>query len=203
MRPFEFADEPGTRVVLIKVYPVETDKITEDEALRTWNMSEFRVCALDQQKLSQALADALEELEENPPVPSMDLEESEPEPVFVCAVGEHKDAVCRIEISDDCMQAELIITAAQGGHHLETTDVKEAITEHKITHGVQFEWINRLVKEAQIAEPGSEVSGIIAEGTPPGPGIPSDFKFLVVPFEDRVLQPQVHDDGSADMRDLG
>ena len=203
MRLFEFADEPGTRVVLLKVYPAEADKITEDEALRTWNMSEFRVCALDQQKLSQALADALETLQENPPMPSMELEEAEPEPIFVCAVGEHVDADCRIELTEDHMQAELIITAAQGGRHLETTDVKEAITESKVTHGVQFDWINRLVKEAKVAEPGSEVRGIIAEGTPAGPGVPSSFEFLVVPFEDRVLQPKAREDGSLDMHDLG
>ena len=203
MRLFEFADEPGTRVVLIKVYPADAEKITEEEALRTWNLSEFRVCALDQQKLTQAIADALEVLEENPPTPSMDLEETEPEPIFTCAVGERKDASCRIEVSEDQMQAELIITAAQGGHHLETPDAKEAITENRITHGVQFEWISRLVKEAQMAEPGSEVSGIIAEGTPAGPGIPSEFDFMVVPFEDRVLQPQSRDDGSLDMHNLG
>ena len=203
MRLFEFADEPGTRVVLLKVYPADADKITEEEALRTWNMSEFRACALDQKKLSQAIADALETLEENPPMPSMELEEAEPEPVFVCAVGEHVDAHCEIELTDDHMQAELIITVAQGGRHLETTDVKDVITENKITHGVRFEWISRLVKEAQVAEPGTLVSGIIAEGTPAGEGLPSDFEFMVVPFEDRVLQPKTRDDGSLDMHDLG
>lgn len=203
MRPVEFADEPGTRVVLCKVYPVDASQITEDEALRTWNMSEFKACALDQVKLKQAIEDALETLENDPPMPSADLEEVAPEPIHVCAVGEHVDASCSIEISEDQMHAELVIIASQGGRHLETTDVKDVITEAKVRHGVQFDWINRLVKESHHAEPGAEVRGIIAEGTEPEPGIPSDFEFLVVPFEDRILQPQTRDDGSLDMHNLG
>lgn len=203
MLPFEFADEPGTRVVLIKVFPGDASRISEDEALRSWNMSEFRVCALDQEKLTQAIHDALATLENNPSMPSMELEATAPEPIFVHAVGERIDGSCRIEVSEDRMQAELIVTAAQGGRHLETIDVKEVITESGITHGLQFEWLNRMVKEAQVAEPGAEVRGIIAEGTPPAPGIPSEFEFLVVPLEDRVLQPQSRDDGSLNMRDLG
>ena len=40
-------------------------------------------------------------------------------------------------------------------------------------------------------------------GTAAGEGTPSRFKVTAVPFQDRVLVPQMRDDGTLDMRDLG
>lgn len=204
MRPFEFADEPGTRVVLCKVFPVEADKITEEEALRIWESSAFRPCFLDKEKLGQIIADALEIIEENPPLPTLEMDqETVPDPILTSAVGERIDATCTVEVSEDKMHAELVITAAKGGRHLETTDVTAALTEKNVIRGVEFQWISRLVKEAEHAAPGAEVRGIVAEGKAPAPGIPSQFEFVLVPFEDRILQPQTRPDGTLDMHNLG
>ena len=203
MRPFEFAEEPGTSHVVCKVFPVDAAMLTEDEAMRVWNMSEFTKCQLNQEQLQQTIADALQSLEDNPPLPSLELEEAEPDPVLVAQVAERVDATCAIEIADDKMQAELIITAAHGGRHVETTEVKDLLVQNRISHGVEFQWLSRLVNEAQRAEPGAEVRGIVAEGTPPAEGIPSEFEFLVIPFEDRILKPQSRDDGTLDMHNLG
>ncbi|MCG8312222.1 MAG: FapA family protein [Pseudomonadales bacterium] len=203
MRPFEFAEEPGTGKILCHVYPVDAVMFTEDEAMRVWNTSEFKRCALDSEQLDHLIAAAKQLQEDNPPLPSLELEESEPQPLLTRPVAQRINATCSIEISDDKMQAELMIVAAQGGRHIETTEVKTALDQNRVSHGVEFQWLSRLVKEAEHAEPGSEVRGIIAEGTQPASGVPSQFEFLVTPFEDRILQPQSRDDGTLDMHNLG
>lgn len=115
---------------------------------------------------------------------------------FEIEIGERRDASCEIKISDNKMNACLILTPSFGGKSITLEDVQKLLQEHKVVWGiVPTETIEEVV------EKGSASSFIIAEGIEPIAGVDAQFVSSIPEAHER--KPMIDEDGSVDYRELG
>ncbi|QOL25711.1 DUF342 domain-containing protein [Thalassotalea sp. LPB0316] len=113
------------------------------------------------------------------------------------------DASATAKIESDEMQASVEITTAQGGAHLSAKAILNAAQEQGVVKGFIKEQLISLAQTAARAEPGTQVSKIVAKGKLPQNGRDTQIKMLVESAQSRILRPQARADGSVDMRNLG
>lgn len=118
-------------------------------------------------------------------------------------IGETRDAVLELQVSNDEMSAELIVHAPYGGKTPSLFEILDLIDEKGIKRGVSEKRINKLLELTAEASGGSIISDIVAKGLPPKNGKNSRLKALVPNALDRILAPQPIGGDRVDMRDLG
>lgn len=109
-------------------------------------------------------------------------------------IGEERDAIITIDISEDKMKAYLKVTPAYGGKEVSEEMIYESLKKAGIIHGIKKEVIDQAVFNLYIPKT------IVAEGTPPENGKDSTFEYLV---KEREKGPKELEDGSIDFKDLG
>lgn len=114
-----------------------------------------------------------------------------------------KNATAIFQISDDLMVAKAAITAAWGGQPISANDLVKLAQEAGVSFGFQREQIIALVSAASRAEPGAQVTGIVAVGRVMQPGTNSRLQPLVEGLQPRLQKPVTHDEQAADLRDFG
>jgi uncharacterized protein (DUF342 family) len=204
MATYRFIEDPATRQIHCFVQPAPTGELNAFRLRQAWDGSEFAGCHLFPERIEPALTDALNALaapsRRTPAAPGEGAEEP---PLASFVIAERQDAHCTVAVSDDGMNAEAAASAAQGGNALDDQGVRTALAAAGVRFGVDDPALATLVTDVAAALPGIMVRRMVARGRKPERGTPSRFENLVVPFQDRVLQPQERADGSIDFRDLG
>ncbi|QSX37740.1 DUF342 domain-containing protein [Shewanella sedimentimangrovi] len=119
------------------------------------------------------------------------------------AVAERRDGQIEIVISDDRMQAEMIITSAWGGKQVTLQDILKALKTDGVAMGLSKQRIELLLRQLPSLAPGEQCRQIIANGKEAINGVNARLDRKVPLARERLLQPQERDDGTVDMRDLG
>ncbi len=119
---------------------------------------------------------------------------TKPEP-FVIALGERRNAAVEVHIAADEMQAQVLITPAQGGGAISASDITLALTEAGVVFGIDEAALLRA------ATPGSPTTTVVAQGTLPLNGKDAVFEELITQAVDRT--PKVDETGHIDYREHG
>jgi hypothetical protein len=107
------------------------------------------------------------------------------------------DAKASIKASSDGMRAEVCLTPPEsGGFPVSEELIRVELMNKKITHGINDEQIERLVKA-----PMYHIDILIAEGDPPKHGENAGLNVLIRTEKD--IRPKELPDGSVDYKDLG
>ena len=114
---------------------------------------------------------------------------------FELPLGEIRDALFFVEISDDAMQAWLTITPASGGKGPCSDDVYVRLGEAGVTFG-----IDQAAVDAACAS-GSAEHILIAAGAPAVDGENARFELMISDARDRA--PQMNEHGLIDFREQG
>jgi uncharacterized protein (DUF342 family) len=101
------------------------------------------------------------------------------------------------------MQAVGTITVAYGGKAISLEEAKKALIAAGVTRGFKNVYLENLLKKQHLAQPGDEVSEMLAQGRMPTNGEPATLKLHVCTLKQRLKQPKLREDGSVDMRDFG
>ena len=204
MDAFNFIEDPETRQVTCFVMPAATEELNAYKLRMALQQSEFKDLYAFHENVDSVIADAMAALASRAR-DSIDDDTQAAAPVALaqCIIAERRDGSIDIQISDDGMQADGVVTTTCGGTPIDSTVIERALTDAGVTQGIDAEAIQTLAKEAIESPGGLQVKRLLASGATPGPGIKSRFENLVVPFQDRVLKPREQDDGNIDMLDLG
>ena len=122
---------------------------------------------------------------------------------FQVIIAEIFDADLNLLVSDDDMKVTASAIVGFGGKALTQEAIIAKLKEKKVTSGIQRKAIDALVEPTNEAPPGAELSVTVAKGKYPINGSNAKFKPLADDARKRVLRPQLREDGTADMRDLG
>lgn len=118
-------------------------------------------------------------------------------------IGEARDAVIEITVSDDKMSAELTITCPYSGSVPNVKSLRQSLSHMSIVRGVSNKRLGGLIQQASQAKPGVQFTHTIAKGLPSKSGKDSYIKQLVPNALERVLAPKSNDGQKVDMRDFG
>lgn len=119
------------------------------------------------------------------------------------AIAQRKDASISFELSEDKMQASMILTAAYGGRGITLKDILENLKLQQIKLGLNKLKIDLSLTQFASLQPGEQCSNIIAQGRTAINGEAASLERKVLLARERLLQPQENSDGSVDMRNLG
>jgi uncharacterized protein (DUF342 family) len=112
------------------------------------------------------------------------------------------DAEITVNISSDKMKASVVIIPAKGGKDANLEDIKAVMEEGGVTYGINETAIKGLIEES-VAPKIDRVEAEVAFGKEPVSGDDAQFVPLVPTAMERILKPQLREDGTVDMRDLG
>jgi len=121
----------------------------------------------------------------------------------ILAVAIKRDATFKVDICEDKMQALGTISVAYGGKAITLEEAKKALIAAGVTRGFKNAYLEDLLKKQHLAQPGDEVSEMLAQGRMPKNGDPATLKLHVCTLKQRLKQPKLREDGSVDMRDFG
>lgn len=118
-------------------------------------------------------------------------------------LAERRDGEVSIDISPDKMQASMTLSAAWGGKAVDLPQILTQLKKHNVCMGLSKLKIQALLQQLQSLKPGASCQGDIAQGKPAINGKNARLERKVSLARERLLQPQVQEDGSVDMRNLG
>jgi len=169
-------------------------EVKKEQLQKAWQASEFSAAKLlDPQMMAQTATKYAQHY-------SKDSNSSIP---FQVTIAEIFDADLNLQVSDDEMKVTASAIVGFGGKPLSQEAIIAKLKEKKVTSGIQRKAIEALVEHTKEAPPGAELSVTVAKGKYPINGSNAKFKPLADDARKRVLRPQLREDGTADMRDLG
>ncbi len=118
-------------------------------------------------------------------------------------IAEAKDAVAEIKIADDASEAYLILTPAKGGKQYDLDGIKAFLIDGEVTDGVEDQRLFDLLQAVRQSETGDKIEKLVAVAQPPVDGEDTKFIPLVDTANERILKPQLREDGTINMRELG
>jgi uncharacterized protein (DUF342 family) len=124
-------------------------------------------------------------------------------PEQLLVVAKQHDATFTVEVSEDQMQAIGKLTCARGGKTIGLEEAKKEIVKAGVNRGYKQIYLEQILKMQQELEPGTETSGIVAQGRPAENGQPAKILQHVQTVKERLKQPKLREDGTVDMRDFG
>lgn len=113
-------------------------------------------------------------------------------------IAEARDAYIEIEVSGDGMEAIAKFFPSQGGDELTQKKIIDTLRENIVYKGIRQRVITELIEQKT-----GNSSYLIATGKMPEDGAAACFEYLVTPIQQRQLVPQMREDGTMDMHDLG
>jgi len=169
-------------------------EVKAEQLQKAWQASEFSAAKLlDPQMMAQTATKYAQHY-------SKDSNSSIP---FQVTVGEIFDADLNLQVSEDEMKVTASAIVGYGGKALTQEIIIAKLKDKKVSSGIQRKAIEALVEHTNEAPPGAELSVTVAKGKYPINGSNAKFKPLADDARKRVLKPQLREDGTADMRDLG
>lgn len=192
--------------VSLNIYGLDQGVIDEKDLLNEFQRTEFRRYFLNEESLQKAckiLKKLQHEQRQSEAVESEAPADSEPLLAVSLIVAEKREAHVELEISEDKMQCFLMIETAFGEANPSITDLTRYLAEYDVVFGIKQNILQALASRLENLPPGSRVREVVAEGTAAGQNRPAELRFIVEPIQDRLMQPQLRDDGTVDMHDFG
>lgn len=123
----------------------------------------------------------------------------------VLIVARRLDGQLEVRIAKDEMSVTVVLTSPFAGAPVSEHQLRQALEKAGVTQGVDSAALSQLIRQSAVAEPGVEITGIVARGELPRDGADSRFVRLVPTLSERVLRPQLRDveHDRVDLRDLG
>jgi len=147
------------------------------------------------QEITEALSEALEQVENEDDIKDLSLEKD--------YVAEAIDAFAEAEISENKLEAVMDITPAQGGKNLTLNDAEQLLEDVGVTYGIDKAKILALLSKAQQSAGTERCHDTVAFALMPVSGEDAQFIPLVETANERILKPRLLADGTVDMHDLG
>ncbi|MCL1145545.1 FapA family protein [Shewanella marinintestina] len=176
----------------LKIVPSTHGPISENDLLQLLGLPGFSSLCPSQSQISQAVI----KVNQLHPQDKGNVE-------LFFEIADRRDASISFEVSDDKMQATMMLTAAYGGKSLDIKDILKNLKLQRISMGLSKPKIDSLLTEFSQLAPGASCYGTIARGRPPVNGVAAQLSRKVSLARERLLQPQKNSDGSVDMRNLG
>ena len=129
-------------------------------------------------------------------------EEAEAVAFDTASIAYAENAEVTINIPTDKMSAIATIVPAQGGNDVTLEEVKVALEENGVKYGVSDDAIKKLITASLTTEE-EYIEAEVAFGKQPVNGDDAQFIPLVATAMERILKPQLREDGTVDMHDLG
>lgn len=123
--------------------------------------------------------------------------------VRLIVIADRKSASLHLEVPPDKLTATLVVTTACGGNNPTPQLVNAYLRKQGIVEGILQSSITKHCATFDTLSPGQQIKVDVAKGRAAELGFPSEFKWMVTPFQDRELKPQEREDGTTDMYDLG
>jgi len=184
----------SARMVNKSVYqPITSDSILE--ILKSRGYGNYKIDTHQISEIASALGEVLEQVESEEDTKDLSVE--------TAPVAEAIDATAEIEIPKDKLTAILNITPAQGGKALTFDVVENLLNEAGVTYGIDSDKINSLIEKSRRKEKQEKCHGEVAIALMPVAGEDAKFIPLVETANERILKPQLREDGTVDMLDLG
>ncbi|WP_417699901.1 DUF342 domain-containing protein [Pseudoalteromonas lipolytica] len=118
-------------------------------------------------------------------------------------VASKHDASLEVSLSDDKMLATGELTIAEGGKALTLENAKKELIKAGVARGYKQAFLEQLLQKQFELPAGTKTKGVLAKGRLPIDGQPSKLVPQVETLKDRLKQPKLREDGTADMRDFG
>lgn len=193
--------------VTLSIYGVDQSAVDEGNLSELFQQTEFRRYYLNPQSLEKAckIFRTLQQEQRQRDQQSDAAPATPPAKAQAVSliVAEKRDAQCRVEISEDQMQASLLVETAFGGRNPATSNLLDVLAEAGVTFGIQPKLVAEMAAKLDSLPPGSRVKERVASGVPPGETRQAVLEFKVEPVQDRLTQPLLRDDGTVDMYDFG
>lgn len=121
-----------------------------------------------------------------------------------CVIAFRRNATARVEIVDNEMQANMIVTGAYGGRALLAAEVMKALSDAHVTKGINKLALRKVLMLSNNLAAGDEKIQPVAAGRLPLPGKDAIFQPLVEDVSKRILSPKrIAGSERVDMRNLG
>jgi len=209
--------EPSTDgdKITLSIQGIGPDAVDEAQLSQLFRQTEFRRYYLNPQSLEKAckiFRKLQQEQRQNQsqastapdlPQPSDDPAISTQAQTVSLVVAERRDAQISVEISDDRMQAFLLLETAFGGRNPDINELLSQLKDAGVITGIRSDVLEGLHTRIESLPPGSRIKECVAAGTRPGESRQAALEFQVEPVQDRLNQPLLRDDGTVDMHDFG
>jgi uncharacterized protein (DUF342 family) len=182
-------------VVAILEQPEEAQKLDAETVLNLLEASDFSTFQFEDAGINQ-LVHAAEQLLSEMPAEEINLPVS-----FI--VAKRIDAQLSLQLSPDKLSVTATIRAAYGGKSIGPEKIKRALAEANIRKGLKTQEINRLLKEAHHARPGTTLQAEIACGKAPVHGQDGQWIADIRTLREQLTTPKKREDGTVDLLDFG
>ncbi|WP_290579330.1 FapA family protein [Ketobacter sp.] len=161
-----------------------------------FNLTEFRNFYLHDSALAKVLTLYRSRLAER----STPDEHIEPVQMLV---AEKRQPVIASEIAEDRMACKLIIETAYGADNPKAEELKSYLGKVGVVKGINDAVLQALSNQLDNVPAGTQITETVATGNPPGASRQAKLERLVMPVQDRLMQPKLRDNGTVDMHDFG
>lgn len=183
------ADKTKAELCLI---PAFHGPVTHDDIMRLLSLPEFAALFPLEMAITQAIAK----------INSL-CHQADGQLTLRTTVAERRDGTMALTISPDNMQASLTLTAPWGGKPIDLPQVLIYLKKNNVCMGLSKLKIQELLQQQSKLQPGQSCQSDIAQGKFPCNGVNARLERKVFLARERLLQPQLREDGSVDMRNLG
>ncbi|MGL4613056.1 MAG: flagellar assembly protein A, partial [Shewanella sp.] len=183
------ADKTRAELCLI---PAHHGPVSNEDIMRLLSLPEFAALF----PLEMAITQAIEKINSS-------YNQEEGHSSLRTTIAERRNGTLAVTISPDNMQASLSLTAPWGGKPINLPQVLVHLKNHNVLMGLSKLRIQRLLQQQSKLQPGQSCESDIAQGKLPSNGVNARLERKVFLARERLLQPQLRDDGSVDMRNLG
>lgn len=173
------------------------EKITRQhviELLHHKGCGQFKLVDDQITELVEALNDAISQIKTEADIDGLSFDTN--------SIAIAEDAVGFVTVPSNKLAASLTIKPAKGGVHFDIETATKLLNENDVTYGIDDKRLKELLKEAKRTKK-DHVEGDVAFALAPVQGKDADFIALVPTVNDRILKPQLREDGTVDMHDLG
>lgn len=193
--------------ISLNIYGLDQAVVDEKELAGQFQRTEFRRYLLDEEALQKACK-IFKKLQHDQRQAATTEDTPAPAPVDAApavsvVVAEKRPAHVELEISPDKMQCFMMIETAFGGENPGAADFARYLADLGVVFGIKQNILQALATRLDNMPPGTRLRELVAEGVPVGETRQAEFHFKVEPVQDRLMKPQLRDDGTVDMHDFG
>jgi len=164
------------------------------ELLNRGGFALYKVKETDVDELVTVLNETLEQIQAEEDTEDLSFDTN--------CIAEAVDAEATVTVPSDKLSAVVTVTPAMGGKSITFEDVEALLEEEKVSYGLDNDKLKALLLESEETE-SEQVSAKVAFALMPIDGRDAEFIPLVPTANERILKPQLREDGTVDMHDLG
>ena len=183
--------DPTNEYLDMMIMPVELENRLEEKSILTFiRNSDYRDFFIYEEAIASVVSTLknAQEVEASAPIKER--------------VGERRDAQISFRLSEDEMEAYLVLTSAFGGKQASLPQLQKQAKKVGIKRGLSTKKLVEYADAAINSHPGNVIDELVAKGLPPRAGKDSRVSPLVDNALERILRPR-QKEGKVDMRDLG